>query len=135
MKKNDIIAVTRYFKVLDKHGGFTNLENVYNKEKSSLNEEDIEMHSKVVSCDEYEKTEKVSKTELLDLLTNAGPLPFTVEFIKQDGSERTLRGTFVGLERHFGRSVVSDLDVGDIRQVDNRTIESLIINNIKYEVA
>lgn len=76
----------------------------------------------------------MSKSDLLDLMTNAGPLPFTVEFTKQDGTKRTLRGAFLGLEPHFGRSIVSDLDVGETRQVDNRTIESLIINNIKYEV-
>ena len=132
--KNDIIGITQYYRVIDRNSKTIKLENTRDKTISSVSTEDIDISHNVASVSNFHEVIKVSKSGLLDLMTNAGPLPFSVEFTKQDGTKRTLRGTFLGLEPHFGRSIVNDLDIGETRQVDNRTIESLIINKIKYEV-
>lgn len=59
------------------------------------------------------------------------------------GEERTMRARLVSVEPKLGRSQVIDLDIdkqikGDWdsrqRQVDHRTIKSLIVNNVKYTV-
>lgn len=132
MKKNDVIGVMRYYKVVGKEGDVVKLEDIYKGNLLVDNVDDLEDF--ISNPSTFDKTLKVPKSELLNILSNAGPLPFTIEFIKQNGDHRVLLGTFVGPEPHFGRSIVRDLEMKEIRQVDNRTVESLIINNIKYEV-
>jgi hypothetical protein len=72
-------------------------------------------------------------------LTNAGYKPFTVRFKKKGGEWRTLRGRFVAHEMLLGRSRVEDLDEPEtkkrLKQVDHRTIEWLILDNVKYTVS
>ena len=92
------------------------------------------------SADEFETTEKVSKTELAAIFGEVKDNVFTVNFEKQDGSPRTLRGYMVTRETGMGRSQVVDLDIkrgeGDydnrLRQVDHRTLQSLIVGGVKY---
>lgn len=59
------------------------------------------------------------------------------------GEDRTMRGRLISVEAKLGRSQVIDLDIDkqlkgdwDIRQrqVDHRTIKSLIVNRVKYVV-
>ena len=58
--------------------------------------------------------------------------------MKQDGTERTLRGKLVKPEPLLGRSMVEDLDSDDkknrLRQVDHRTINWLVVDGVKYTV-
>lgn len=82
---------------------------------------------------------ELPKTQLVQRLMAAGKLPFTVTWIKQDGSERTLRGRLIGTAEHeLGYSWVEDLDLpreekgGRMRQVDHRTIQSMIVDGVKY---
>jgi hypothetical protein len=80
---------------------------------------------------------KVSRTDVIEALLKAGDSVFTVDFIKQDGSPRTLVGRLLDTENHMGRSNVEDLltsDKNKRRQVDHRTITSLIIKGTKYVV-
>ena len=54
------------------------------------------------------------------------------------GERRTLTGYLLGNDRRLGRSLVIDLtipsDKNRVRQVDARTIESLIFKDVKYKV-
>ncbi|MGD1712750.1 hypothetical protein [Dapis sp. BLCC M172] len=120
---------------------------------------------------QYEKEQKVSRTELCELLESAGDTVFTVNFRKKikeedvleavlstlkgqeltspqaqkqlkasvkqalQGEERTLVGYLLQTEPKMGRSQVIDLEAeGEhrTRLVDHRTINWLILKNIKY---
>lgn len=89
------------------------------------------------SADQFSKEEKVSMTRMAEVLTQAGDTAFTVVFVKQDGTERVLVGKLVDTENLLGRSNVIDLQVKqgtNLRQVDHRTIKSLIIKGVKYTI-
>jgi hypothetical protein len=57
---------------------------------------------------------------------------FEVNFLKIDKEERTIRGYFVSADEEFGYSKVFDLDSKTIKNVNNRKIQYLIVNNTKY---
>ena len=59
---------------------------------------------------------------------------FEVNFLKIDKEERTIRGYFVSADEEFGYSKVFDLDSKTIKNVNNRKIQYLIVNNTKYTV-
>lgn len=83
----------------------------------------------------FNVTKKVTKTELAELLTKSHGAPLTVEYTKQDGEARVLRGYWVGIDDQMGRSYCVDLDVVEehkVRLVDHRTIQSLILNGTQY---
>lgn len=93
------------------------------------------------SADRYDSEKKVTRTEMAEILTKSWNRPFTATFTKADGkTKRTLRGRLVEPENGMGRSLVEDLDkalkdgnsTSRLSQVDHRTLESLIVNNIKY---
>ena len=74
-------------------------------------------------------------TQLAEELIASKGVPFTVEFIKKEGDTRKLRGRFKRTEPLMGRSHVDDLDLAESykeRQVDHRSILSLIKNNTKF---
>lgn len=96
-------------------------------------------HANLSSADVFSRIENTNKTELAKRLLDANDTVFTVEFVKQDGELRTLRGRLVKEDALMGRALVEDLDiplhaVSNIRQVDLRTLKSLIIGNVKYVV-
>lgn len=87
------------------------------------------------SADQYHTEEKVTQTRLAEILVSSFNVPLTVEFIKLDGTKRTLRGKFIKNEPQMGRSYVVDLDISDknkTRLVDHRTLQSIIVNGVKY---
>lgn len=91
----------------------------------------------IQSANQYTKTQKVSRTELVNTLLNAKDSVFSCTFNKVDGKERTLIGHLTDTETHFGRSNVIDLENtsgSPIRQVDHRTLSEVIINNTKYSL-
>jgi len=72
-----------------------------------------------------------------EILVNAYHRPLTVCFVKNDGTERTLRGRLVKPEPLLGRSTVEDLDVTNgnrLRLVDHRTIKWIVVDGTKYTV-
>jgi len=88
-----------------------------------------------ISANRSDKEELKTKTELAELLVNAGWKPFTVTFEKADGSLRTLVGKLVKPEPLLGRSLVTDFNVDDddrFRFVDHRTIQSLVMDGVRY---
>ncbi len=89
------------------------------------------------SAGQYTTTEKISRTEMVDKLESAGDSVFTVNFDKQDGTNRTLVGHLISAEPKMGRSNVVDLEVvtgHNTRQVDHRTLQYLVLKGIKYTV-
>ena len=90
------------------------------------------------SADQYAQSEKVRPTEIARIFVeDVGQFPFTVEFIKADGSRRTLRGRILSTsEKLRGYVQVEDLDINDsnkrMRQVDTRTVKTLVFNNKRY---
>lgn len=89
------------------------------------------------SADYYGSEKTVTMTEAAEMLVSAHNRPFTVVFDRANGTERTLRGRLRHAEPLLGRSSVDDLDVesgSPIRLVDHRTIKSLILGGVKYNV-
>lgn len=96
-------------------------------------------HANLSSADVFSRIENTNKTEIAKRLLESGDSVFTVEFVKQGGEPRTLRGRLVKEDPLMGRAMVEDLDIpfheiSNIRQVDLRTLKSLIIDNVKYVV-
>jgi len=96
-------------------------------------------HYNISSADTFNRIENSNKTELARKILDAGNAVFTVEFVKQNGEPRTMRGRLVSDDSLMGRALVEDLDlpntaVSNIRQVDLRTLKSLIIRGVKYTV-
>lgn len=83
----------------------------------------------------YDSVEEKTKTQLAEILVNAGWMPFTVKFEKVDGTLRTLTGILVKPEPLLGRSLVRDLreeNFDDLRLVDHRTIQWITVDSVRY---
>jgi hypothetical protein len=141
VKANDLMAFVNYVKVKQVLAGgeeliVTDLD--HNKKDIKISGKDLVANS--LSADQYDATEKVTKTEAAEILITLHNRPFTVSFEKADGSERLLRGRLVKHEALLGRSMVEDLDEpadtpkGRVRQVDHRTLKFIICEGVKYLV-
>lgn len=91
----------------------------------------------MTSASQYDKEEKVNRTAMAAILSSAGDAVFTVVFEKLDKTERELTGRLVDSENLMGRANVDDLVTTDLargrrRQVDFRTLKSLILKGTKY---
>lgn len=131
---NEIISVTLYAEVIRKDYGQIVCRDVENGQEVTLLGNAVDL--RITSADTFHKIEKVSRTEMAKLLVDVGQDVFTVTFIKQDGSARTLRGVLVHDESILGRVFVKDLDIpnetNNYRQVDLRTIKELVYKSTKY---
>ncbi len=103
---------------------------------------------KIYSASWFGETHKVTRTEMAALLHNAGQEIFSVTFTKAGGEKRTLVGHLVETEELFGRAMVVDLEIeptagaaagasagasaNNLRQVDYRTLEELVLCGVKY---
>lgn len=138
IQKNDLMAIVHYVKVTSVDPGKfefygTDLDNPSN----TMKVQGKEILEAAFSADYFEEEQKVSKTKAAEFLVNSPNRPFTVNFTKTDGTERTLRGRLVCPEPLLGRSMVEDLDENgghNLRQVDHRTINWLIVEGTKYIV-
>jgi hypothetical protein len=140
VKQGDIMALVTYVKVdaTLNNGTFLKVSNV-DQEASAKT---FEIHGKDIiegsfSADQFEEEVKVTKTKLAEILVSSHNRPFTVDYDKDDGTPRTLRGRLIHPEPLLGRSKVEDFDIKDsnrVRLVDHRTIRSLIVNGVKYTV-
>lgn len=133
IKPGDIIQLTHNCEVGSVQG---NVLHVRDKERNiNFKIEGAPLISSTKSGSFFNVTKKVTKTELAELLVKSHGVPLTVEYTKQDGEARTLRGYWVGIDDQMGRSYCVDLDVDEehkTRLVDHRTIQSLILNGTKY---
>jgi hypothetical protein len=134
----DLMAIVHYVKV--KHSIPHNYELITTDvdiDGHTMRVQGKELLENAFSADQYAEEVKVSKTQAAEILVNSPNRPFTVNFTKSDGTERTLRGRLVCPEPLLGRSMVEDLDETSghkLRQVDHRTIQSIIIEGTKYTV-
>lgn len=135
----DIVYYQTYSRVLDirvNRGGLeTELELIDLDTNRVSYMSGNELTSRLVLANAVVRTEYMTRTELATRLTEAGPLPFTVTFTKADGTTRRLRGSLLHAEPLLGRSYVRDLDnsMDDrVRLVDHRTLQELVINNVRY---
>lgn len=96
------------------------------------------MGEQMTSSAQFTETKKVGKNAMAEILQGAGDKAFTVSFTKMDKTERILVGRFVSAEANLGRTKVIDLHLPaddrsqGIRQVDNREINWLVLDGIRY---
>lgn len=138
LKTNDIVTVIYYTTVKTTHPDTAEwyVENIDEPGKI-IRIQGKELIEKAFSADYFAEEIKVSKLQAAEILTQSANKPFTVNFIKSDGQERTLRGRLLRPESLLGRSMVEDLDEPGpikLRQVDHRTIQFIIVNGTKYTV-
>lgn len=140
----DIMAIVTWVRVEDKlsAGKILGVRDLYD-EKKTFTVSGGEIVKGCFSADRYGTTEYVSKTRAAEILIASHNRPLTVEFVKKEGEKRKLRGKLLKHEVVMGRSWCEDFDAkkddgtpdpNRLRQVDHRTIESLIVNGFKYEV-
>lgn len=135
IKKGEILSSTLYMEVLNKDG---NSVKVRDSNKNEFTVQGKGLIEKTMNSNtQFDTEEKVSRTQAVEALLTAGDTVFTVEFTKADGTDRVLVGRLINTENHMGRSNVEDLlttDTHKLRQVDHRTIKSLILRGVKYTV-
>jgi len=131
----EYIAITLYAEVDSRSKNLINAVNIYTGDSFSISGENLV--NKTVSSDLFHKVEKVTRTRMVELLLGAGDKPFTVVFDKKEGEERKLRGKLIMPEPLMGRSMAEDFDIKEgnkLRQIDHRTLKSLILNGVFYEL-
>ena len=138
VKAGDLLAVIHYAKVktANHNGEELFIEDVDSPDKV-IRVQGKELVVRALSADQFEEEVKVTKMQAAEVLIESHNKPFTVNFVKVDGSERTLRGRLIRPEPLLGRSMVEDLDEptsNKLRQVDHRTINWLIVEGVKYVV-
>lgn len=141
VKKGDLLAITYYVKVEDvrRNGEALSVRDVVG-DTGGIDVNGKSLIVNALSADQAAETVKVTKTQAAQLLIESTNRPFTVVFEKQDGQERTLRGRLISHEALLGRSMVEDLDIdqndkkGRTRLVDHRTLKSLTVDGVKYEI-
>lgn len=142
-KQGDIIRLVYYAKVGDARN--RELRDCQDLERGfGFNVNGEPLIESATSADQFEKTKKVSRTELIEIFNSVREHAFTVTFKKAKGELRVLRGYMLKPENGFGRSNVIDLDIEKVdsknghdnrmRQVDHRTLQSLVVEGVKYEV-
>jgi hypothetical protein len=134
MKTNDIVSITSYTRVVGVGNNLVTVMDLDSNIQYDINGKTL--IDKLMSADEFHTEISLPKTEIASILVNAWNKPFTVEFRKQNGNIRILRGRLISTEPLLGRSMVEDLDKeGErTRLVDHRTLISLILEGVKYIV-
>jgi len=137
MNAGEVVSITRYCKIKDVLTD-TRIGVVDVKDNTEFYINGQDLLDDLKSADAFSKTEKLTKTQMAEKLVSAKNDPFTVVFLKSDKTQRKLRGRLLSSEPLLGRSYVEDFDIAGenkTRLVDHRTIQSLIIGNIKYELS
>jgi hypothetical protein len=135
IKVGERFSMTDYFTVVsvDKTNESMIVKNASGNTLTIKGKELIEQS--LLSNQQFSSKVAVGKNEMAERLLSAGDKIFTVTFEKQDGSKRVLTGHLISGEPNLGRSNVIDLEItkgNALRQVDHRTISSLVINGVCY---
>lgn len=132
----DVVKLAHYVKIDTVSGDELMVSDVERKGvKFKIKGDDL--LNSISSASHFSKTETVSQSEIATKLIESNGLPFTVVFTKSDKTKRTLVGRFVSHESLLGRSHVIDLEVTSgtpLRLVCHRSISSLVVDGVKYEV-
>lgn len=135
IKIGDVLSSTMYMHVAGKDSNSIDVKDTAGRLFTVKGPKLIE--STMASATQFDTEEKVSQTRAAEILTGAGDTVFCVEYIKQDGKERTLVGHLTTTENLMGRSNVVDLMIttgNPLRLADHRTIKSIILKGTKYTV-
>lgn len=133
IKEKDVISLTKYARVKSLFGTTLRAVDLHDGKDFEIHGKDLQ--DACMSADFFDDTQKVTKTELAEILVRSYGKPFTVVFDKSDKTERKLRGRLLSSESILGRSTVEDLDKPDgdrVRLVDHRTLKSIVVDNIKF---
>jgi len=165
LKAGDYISETQYYKVIRNMG---NVSDVVNERGETMSISNKIFQEGAWTANQLLETKEISRTELAEILENAGDTIFTVNFNKQikesdiveaftnenlvgkdekelkkfaksllKGSERTMIAHLIRVDPKMGRTSVIDLETpvsvpNRIRQIDHRTLNWIIIKNVKY---
>lgn len=135
VKENDLMAIVTYVHVTRVGRDKLDVHDV--DRNSDFQVIGDELVKSMYSADQYDDVQNTTLTAVAEKLSTSYNVPFTVEFVKKEGETRKLRGRLVKTEPILGRCYVEDLDIKEahkLRQVDNRTIISLIVGGVKYVV-
>ena len=133
IKAGHILALVNYTEVLKTDGDRVVVQDLDNGNKFVI--EGTDLLSKCLSSDQWEKEEKLNKTQLAEILISSHNCPMTVQFQKITGETRLMRCRFIKAETLLGRSYVQEIGLGlsfELKQIDHRTLEFIIVNNVKY---
>lgn len=138
VKVGDIMTFTYYVKVKNATSDRLIVEDL-DHENSELQINGTELIQNALSANFFTETQKIGKTQAAEILVQSVNRPFSVSFVKADGTSRELIGRLIKPEPLLGRSMVEDLELpksekNRIRQVDHRTIEWIIVEGVKYTV-
>jgi hypothetical protein len=140
-KEGDFVSITKYgtiVKTFKERGG--EVMQIKGSDGHVFDVKGDKLAEDLVNGSDFNEVVKTNLTEMATILSNSNGAPFTVEFLKKDGTLRSLRGILVRPEPVLGRCIVIDVDetiqagTNQFRQVDNRTIKSLIIRGVKYDL-
>jgi hypothetical protein len=135
IEKGNILCIRNYVQVLDVTAG---AESMTVKDLIDGGEFTIDGRDMIVglaSADYFADTVRISKSQMVEILTTSFGVPFTVAFVKKDGQQRVLRGYLIRHEEKFGRCLCLDLELeqdDNLRLVDHRTLESLVVGGVRY---
>jgi|1_EtaG_2_1085319.scaffolds.fasta_scaffold00140_8 hypothetical protein len=160
LKVGGFLSEVQYYKVIDVRPNNVKVRNERGME-FVIGKEIIEEGS--FSADQFEGEEEITRTDLVQILANAGETVFTANFnkkldVKQFkeafndpkntvksnaalermllGEPRTMIGYLTGADAISGRFQVVDLEAEKAfpKQIDMRTLNWVILRNVKYTV-
>lgn len=133
VQNGDIMAVIHWVKVVS--GGGTNELKLHDLDrKQDFRVQGEELIASAMSADRYDKVSKVSRTKMVETLIASKNTPITAHYIKKDGTPRTVRCKWLSEEPKMGRSFILDLDKGGPGQIDHRSLQYLICDDVRYEL-
>jgi hypothetical protein len=135
IKPGEVLSSTMYLTVVSKDTDSIKVKDNLGREFTVKGPKLIE--ETMSSASQYAKEEKIARTKAAEVLVNAGDTVFTAEFVKQNGEERVMVAKLLENENLMGRSNVLDLQetaAHKIKQVDHRTLKSLILKGTKYTI-
>jgi hypothetical protein len=165
LKPNEWLSGTVYYQILSSNG---NSQSVVDSYGNKLSVGNSVLGNEMISASQYDTEERVTRSDMVDKLLNAGSCVFTVTFKKQltgervqelleeekydgqppakkrklcdkvlkSGETREMVAYLLSTEHNLGRTNCIDLNLPAnsyrVRQVDHRTVESLILRRVKY---
>ena len=133
VKKGERLSFTYYVEVLNVDKKKESIE-VKDSTGQTFTIQGKDLIESVTSASQFEKEEKLSRTQMVEKLQTAGDSVFTAKFVKQTGDDRTMIARLVGSENLMGRSNVVDMEATGnvIKQIDHRSLYELILKGTKY---